>query len=41
MKILLRMSVVLRDACVRSRASPFIVSRRDLRYKYRRQSRGR
>ena len=28
-------------SCVRSRASPFIVPRRDLGYMYRRQSRGR
>jgi len=42
MEVLLRMGVVLRDVLsVRSRASHFIVPRRGLGYKYRRQSRGR
>ena len=41
MGVLLRMSAVLRDACVRSWASPFIVPRRSPGYKYRRQSRAR
>jgi len=41
MEALLRMSVVLHGSSVRSRAPPFIVPRRSLRYKYRHQSRGR
>jgi len=41
MEALPRMSVVLRGSSIRSRAPPFIVPRRSLGYKYRRQSRGR
>jgi len=41
-EVLLRMDMALRDVLppVRSWASPFIAPRRDLGYKYRRQSRG-
>ena len=41
MEALLSVCVVLPDARVRSRASPFIVPRGSLGYKYRRQGRGR